>query len=235
MRRVVVPANHVGPPTMGHGGYVGGFLAREIDGPSQVTLRKPTPVDTELDIVASDGRWELRHGDELLVEAEASVLELDVPPLPDLDAARAAEADSPSRWEGHGVHPTCLGCGLARGDDEGLEIAVGPLEVAGRQLVAATWTPADRLAGDDGVVDAQWVLAALDCPGAMAFIARGQRAGLLGRIVFEQFAPVRAGVEHVVSGWQIAADGRKMFAGTSVSTGEGEVLAAARATWFGFG
>ena len=68
----------------------------------------------------------------------------------------------------------------------------------------------------------------------MAYIADGTRAGLLGRIVFEQFAPVRAEVDHVVTGWQIEVDGRKMLAGTALADAEGTILAAARATWFGF-
>ena len=178
--------------------------------------------------------WELRQGDDLIVEAEPSTLDIDVPPVPGPAAARAAEAGSPSRWEDQGVHPICLGCGLARTDDVGLEIAVGPLEVDGHEEVAAVWKPravhADR--DDEGVVDRLWVLAALDCPGAMAFIARGTFAGLLGRIVFEQYAPATVGDDHVVLGWQIGEEGRKLFAGTALATADGEVLAAAKATWF---
>lgn len=230
---VVVPAHFVGPPGMGHGGYVAGILARHVDGPVQVTLRRATPVGVDLTVdVVDGGRVVLRHDDELIAEAEAATLDLDVPPVPDLDEARVAEKGSPSHWPELGVHPICLGCGLARDDDDGLEIAVGPLEVDGHEQVAAVWRPTEAMAGPDGAVDPQWVLAALDCPGAMAFIARGTFAGLLGRIVFEQLAPVQVGVDHVVTGWQIDRDGRKLFAGTALATGDGTVLARARATWF---
>ncbi len=220
---------------MGHGGYVGGLLARQIEGAAQVTLRQPTPIGVELEIVdCGADRWELRSGEQLLVEATPGDLDLSVPTPPDIATARAAEKDSPSHWDERGVHPICFGCGLARDDDFGLEIAVGPVTVDGVDQVAAVWRPRAEHGDDAGVVDPQWVLAALDCPGAMAYIAAGERAGLLGRIVFEQFAPVQAGVDHVVTGWQIGVDGRKMLAGTALADAEGNVLAAAKATWFAF-
>lgn len=220
---------------MGHGGYVGGLLARQIDGAAQVTLRQPTPVGVELEVVdCGGGRFELRNGDDLLVEATPGELDLSVPTPPSIEDARAAEAGSPSHWNGQGVHPICFGCGLARDDDQGLEIAVGPLTVDGVEQVAAVWRPRADQADADGLVDQQWVLAALDCPGAMAYIAAETRAGLLGRMVFEQFAPVQAETDHVVIGWQIGVDGRKMLAGTALADADGTILAAARATWFAF-
>ena len=233
MIKVVVPEHCVGPPGMGHGGYVAGLLARRIDGASQITLRRPTPIGAELVLEdLGDQRWALRDGDDLIADAEPASLDLDVPPVPTVDEARKAEIDSPSRWNEHGVHPICFGCGLARDDDEGLEVTVGPLEVDGHDEVAAVWRPGRALTGVDGGIDTHWVLAALDCPGAMAFIARGTFAGLLGRIVFEQTGRVRPDVDHVVTGWQIDRDGRKLFAGTALAAADGTVLARARATWF---
>ncbi len=230
---VLVPENCMGPPGVGHGGYVAGLLARHVEGASQVTLRRPTPcgVPLTIDDLGAD-RWVLRDGDEVLAEAEPAVLDLAVPPVPAVDAARAAEAGSPSRWDERGVHPICFGCSLARDDDEGLEVAVGPVDVDGHELVAAAWRPPARLAGPDGAVDPHWVLAALDCPGAMAYIARGTFAGLLGRIVFEQTGRVEPEVDHVVVGWQIGQDGRKLLAGTALATADGAVLARSRQTWF---
>jgi hypothetical protein len=77
-------------------------------------------------------------------------------------------------------------------------------------------------------------VAALDCPGAFAFISDGRPAGLLGRIVFAQHHPVDAAATHVVTGWQIGIDGRKHLAGTALFAPDGTLLAAARATWFPF-
>jgi hypothetical protein len=239
---IVIPGNCAGPPGIGHGGYVAGLLARRVDGPVQVTLRRPAPLEVELELgEAGPGRWCLRLDGEVLAEAAPGRVELSVPPTPSVEEARAAEAGSPSRRH---VHPICLGCGLQRDDDEGLAITVGPLTAGGAAQVAAVWRPTDRhrLHGSaaaselpGGEVDPLWVLAALDCPGAMAFIAEGLPAGLLGRISFEQLAPVPVGVDAVVTGWQVGREGRKMFAGTALSDPEGRVLARAAATWFSMG
>lgn len=224
----------MGPPGVGHGGYVAGLLARHIEGASQITLRLPTPPGVPLSMDdLGGGRWVLRDGDDVLVEAEPTTFELDVPPVPTVEAARVAEAGSPSRWDERGVHPICFGCSLSRDDDEGLEVAVGPLEVDGHEEVAAVWRPPAHLAGPDGGIDTHWVLAALDCPGAMAYIARGTPAGLLlGRIAFEQTGRVEPDVDHVVTGWQIGHDGRKLLAGTALATADGTVLARSRQIWF---
>lgn len=210
---------------MGHGGYVAGLLAERVDGAVQVTLRRPIPLDVPLQLVQNGGGAELRQGDDLLVEAEPAALEIEVPAAPTLTEARAAEAGSPSHYNGKGVHPTCFGCGVGRAD--GLRVFVGPHGDG----VAGVWDTSP-FTSPDGAVARRWVLGALDCPGAFAFIAREVGAGLLGRIVFEQFAPVSGNSEHVVSGWQIGTDGRKLFAGTALFGDSGELLAAARATWF---
>jgi hypothetical protein len=243
MSSIVIPENCAGPPEIGHGGYVAGLLARRAGSPVQVTLRAPAPLGVELELAEPEpGRWCLRLDDEVLAEAVPTRVELSVPPAPGVEEARAAEAGSPS-WR-H-VHPICLGCGLQRSDDDGLGVTVGPLTARGVSQVAAVWRPAERhrvpstSSPDgtvaDGEVDVLWVLAVLDCPGAMAFIADGQAAGLLGRIAFEQLAPVPIGADLVVTGWQVGREGRKMFAGTALSSPDGRVLAKAAATWFSMG
>jgi hypothetical protein len=235
-----VARSFAGPPNMGHGGYVAGLLASHLDAGTravQVTLRRPVPLDTDLEVVESPGRAELRRDDELIVEAEVvDRVDLDVPPPPSVDDARAAEAGSPSRYnDGRGVHPICFGCGAQRDGGDGLRVFAGPVEVAGRPQVAGTWRPGTELADASGTVAPMWVLAALDCPGAFAYIVDEQRAGLLGRIVFqaEPGARVAPDQDHVVTGWQIEVDGRKMFAGTALHDAGGRLLAAAKATWFG--
>lgn len=239
---MIVEARYAGPPNMGHGGYVAGLLVDRAGGartaPVQVTLRRPVPLDVPLTLTAVDaGRIELHRDDELIAEAgpaedATTITALDVPPPPTLDTARAAAVDSPSLYDdGRGVHPICFGCGNRRDDDEGLRVFAGPVTVEGRRQVAGVWTPGSDERTSDG-----WVLAALDCPGAFAFIAEGTRAGLLGRIVFQRLADVSVDptADHVVTGWQIGVDGRKMFAGTALFDAAGRCVAAAKATWFGF-
>lgn len=230
---VTVEGRFHGPPTMGHGGYVAGLFAARTDGPVQVTLRRPTPLDAPLQIVRLDeGRLELRDLEgEVIAQSEPTTFDLDVPTAPTLDQARAAEATSPSHLEGRGIHGQCFGCGN-RPEGEGIRVFAGPTSVDGRAMVAGTWRPAEWMAGADGHVATEWVLAALDCPGAFAFIVGETRAGLLGRIQYEQLHPVAVDAEHVVIGWQIGEDGRKKFAGTAAVDSEGTVLARALATWF---
>ena len=229
-----VLSRFAGPPAMGHGGYVAGLLAARTPGAVQVTLRRPIPLDEELELVTLDGdRYELRHGPDLVVESEpVPALDIAVPSPPTLAEAGAAEAGSPSHAEPNGVHPTCFGCGRMREEGDGLRIFAGPVDVEGHHQVAGRWRPAAAFAEPDGSVGRRWVLAALDCPGAFAFIVGGIRAGLLGRISFEQHGDVRARDDHIVTGWQIGEEGRKLFAGTALFDAHGTLLAAARATWF---
>ena len=227
-----IPNRFAGPPEMGHGGYVAGLLAGSTEGAVQVTLRRPIPLDVDLELVTlEDGQLELRRDGEVLVESRPAVLELDVPPAPSLEAARRAEPSSPSFDGPTGVHPICFGCGRLREPGDALRVFAGPVEVDGHRQVAGTWRP-DPFAEQDGTVARQWVLAALDCPGAFAFLVDGVRAGLLGRITFEQHRAVRAAGDLVVSGWRIGEEGRKLFAGTALFDPDGTLLASARATWF---
>lgn len=230
--QIEIPSRFAGPPAMGHGGYVAGLLATRTDGPVQVTLRRPTPLDTPLELVTLDGdRLELRQGEDLITESEPMPLSIDVPRPPSVEEARAAEDGSPSHYGDNGVHPICFGCGK-QAEGDALRVYAGPLEVDGQAQVAGVWRPGEPFAEADGTVDTHWVLASLDCPGAFAFIVNDLRAGLLGRIQFEQYGEVRADAEHVVTGWQIGVDGRKLFAGTAIFDAAGTPLAAARATWF---
>lgn len=227
-----IPNRFAGPPEMGHGGYVAGLLASRTEGAVQVTLRRPIPLDVDLELVSLDGgHLELRRGGEVLVESQPAALELDVPPAPSVDTARAAEASSPSLDGPTGVHPICFGCGRLRDPEDALRVFAGPVEVDGGRQVAGIWRP-DPFAERDGTVGRQWVLAALDCPGAFAFLVDGVRAGLLGRITFEQHREVHAGSDLVVSGWRVGEEGRKLFAGTALFDPDGALLASARATWF---
>lgn len=230
--RIVIAETFQGPPGIGHGGHIAGHFA-DIGAVVQVTLRRPAPLDVDLEIVSgADGARELRHDGALLAEAVPGVLDLEVPPPPVLAAARDAEAESPSYADGIGVHPTCFGCGLQRADGSGLRIAAGPVEVDGFPQVAAVWTPPAEFATEDGMVEPRHVIAALDCPGAFAFMVRGDRPGLLGRITFEIHAATPVGEPQVVTGWQIGRKGTRMLAGTALFSADGELRAAASAVWF---
>jgi hypothetical protein len=54
---------------------------------------------------------------------------------------------------------------------------------------------------------------------------------VLGRFAATQAEPVLAGQPHVVLGWRMEHQGRKLLAGSAVLTPAGAVAAYARATW----
>ena len=124
--------------------------------------------------------------------------------------------------------PTCFVCGPERAD--GLRLFAGP--VPGTEIVAASWIPDADLAGPDGHVYPEFVWAALDCPGAFAVVDLGRQPVVLGRLEGRQVTPVTARHTYVVLGWPLGRDGRKLFAGTAICGRNGELIAAARASWF---
>jgi hypothetical protein len=76
----------------------------------------------------------------------------------------------------------------------------------------------------------EFIWAVLDCPTFFAaYMDRDLPISFLARLTARIDAPVKAGEEHVVIAWPIEADGRKSFAGSTVLSAQGEVLARARA------
>jgi hypothetical protein len=115
----------------------------------------------------------------------------------------------------------CFVCG-DRSTGDGLAIHVGA--VPGREpLHAAPWTP--REVGSDIV----W--AAIDCPGAYAVGAEGRGEIVLGRMTACVVRVPSVGEPCVVTAWPEGEHGRKVFAGTALSTEDGELLALARQVW----
>jgi len=232
---LVIPSRFCGPPGSGNGGYVCGRIAAYLDGPATVTLRRPPPLAMPMTVERDrQGAVRILAGDTLVAEGvpapDSPAMELPGP-VP-LAEARAAGTRCHLR-----VHPDehpfpgCFVCGPDRACGDGLHIMVGP--VAGRDLSADVWCPDETLAGSDGYVRPEFVWAALDCAGgiALANAAPSGRPHVLGRLSAGQLAPVKAGQPHVVAGWRLAQDGRKLTAGSALFTAAGQVTAAARATW----
>jgi hypothetical protein len=217
MPELVIDRKFRGPTESANGGYTCGLLASFTHGPAEVTLRVPPPLERPLEVV-TDGSLELRDGDQLVAEAAPAELELDIPdPIP-FEKAAAAELPEGDR---ESVFPECFVCGWAR--DDGLRIYAGQVE--GRDLVAATWTPAED------VISSEFVWAALDCPGAYA-VEFGQRGNpVLGRLTARVEHLPHPGERCVVIGWPLGEEGRKLYAGTAVFGEDGRLLGSARATW----
>jgi hypothetical protein len=225
-----------GPPDSGNGGYLAGLVAGYLGGPAEVTLRLPPPLDRPLALERDDhGGARVLHGDTLIAEAtglQAGAC-FELPPPVSVEQARAAGAISPLRLHSE-LHPfpTCFVCGPQRAPGDGLRICVGP--VPGTELSADTWHPHQELADAAGEVRPEFWWAALDCPGGIAALlgaAPDGAAYLLGRLAARQLGPVRAGEPHVVAGWPLGAQGRKILAGSALFTASGQAVAVARATW----
>ena len=216
-----------GPPTSGNGGYVSGRIARFIDGTTTVTLRKPPPLSRSLRVEETEGKVTLWDGEELIAEAVPGQLELEIPELPSLEAAR----DAVSRYDGFREHPfeTCFVCGPKREEGDGLRIFAGPVE--GRNIVAAPWVPDSSLGDENGFVKPEFIWASLDCPGAYAIPDKPPTV-VLGRITGAVFHPIKVSEQCRVMGWSLGADGRKHFSGTAVFNEAGKLCGAAKAIWF---
>jgi hypothetical protein len=233
---LVIAPRYCGPPGSGNGGYVCGRIAAHLDGPAEVTLRRPPPLETVMTVERADeGSVRVLDGGSLVAEGirrpDGTAMELPGP----VTVAEARAAGSLSWLRVHpGEHPfpACFVCGPDRAPGDGLRILVG--QVPGRNLSADVWYPDEDLADSDGHVRPEFVWAALDCSGGIGAIADIAPAGapfVLGRLTARQITPVTPGEPYVVAGWRIACDGRKVTAGSAVFTATGQLAGIARATW----
>lgn len=208
-----------GPSESGNGGYTCGLVASFVDGPAEVTLRLPPPLDTPLRVERDDGAVRVFDADRLVAEArpaEVHVRPLDPPAFDVASRAALPEGDLDSPF------PQCFVCGPHREPGDGLRIFAGPLHDG---AVTAPWVPSGRYTGPE------FVWSALDCPGAYA-CGFGERGVLvLGRLAARVDAMPRAGERCVVVGWPLGEEGRKAYAGTALYGEGGRLLGVARATW----
>jgi hypothetical protein len=226
---LLVETRFRGPVNAGNGGYVAGRLAAVLgDGPAEVSLRAPTPLETPLAIARTGTGARLLHGDKVIAEAQARPLVLDVPPPPDAVLAEqstrhgGADADQP--------YAHCFVCGRARAHGEGLNVFPGWLPDG--SMVATLWRPDPAFADADGDLRPAFAWAALDCPGGFA-AGQGRNGGgyVTARMHVALHAPVRAGEPHVVIGWPVQRDGRKVLSGTAIYDRDRRVLARALSLW----
>ena len=153
-----------GPLLSGNGGDCAGLLAQRIDGPAEVTLRIPPPLERELAVERDGDRVLLLDGARLVAEARPQDPDLEYPTPPTRDLA--LEASSGSRGWPNPEFAECFVCG-DRADGSGL--AIHPGWVPGRaDIVAATWVAQ--------AVSPEIVWASIDCTGAYAVGGPGRAA-----------------------------------------------------------
>lgn len=252
---VSIPAQFNGPPGTGHGGYSCGRFAafvplRAAEGVGaasvasvaavEVTLRRPPPVETEIDVVSGhDQIREVRfeHDGALVAEARGTQLDIDalaIPRPPTMDEALRAEQRSAFRRR-HVDHPfpTCFGCGPLRTPEDGLRQWPGLLD--DERAAASVWEPPSWTA-DGRAVRPEMVWAALDCPGALGAmeqlgITLGDEPWVLGRMTAAQLQPVPLGDRYIILGWLRSRSGRKRAVASALLSAGGVLLAAAEAVW----
>jgi hypothetical protein len=227
MKTLTIAARFCGPPASSNGGYFAGLVATLASRTLAVRLLKPPPLDTELTVrELPDGALQVLAGEEPVGEARPATLQLEARPAPDyLEALEASR-----RYAGFRYHrfPTCFVCGTQRSRGDGMRVFPGPLPERG--VVAAPWVPDASLEGGDGKVRAEFMSAALDCPGYYA-VAPDDRMMLLAQFTAHVDRRVHVGESCTLVGWEIGSSGRKHEAGTALFDGKGELCGRARALW----
>ncbi len=230
---ITIPARFSGPPGAANGGYTCGRLAAHVRSDVvQVRLLRPTPLETEL-VVRADGPAMLLLGpDGVVARAEPGTLGAAPPAAVDPAAARSAA----ERYSGRQRHPfpTCFVCGTARPVGDGLRLFAGPVDdgSTGDGRVACIWQPDPSLADPPrrGRVAAEYVWAALDCPGGWSSDIES-RPLVLGTMTVRVSAAVAVGVPCVVVGEHRGTAGRKTLAATALYDPHGTMLARAEQVW----
>ena len=234
MPDITISRRFCGPPRSANGGYAAGRLAAYLEGPAEVTLVAPPPLDRPLAVLCGeDGSVELRSDASRLAVARpapAPPVEFPVPSAAEADAAATRSLPR----DRHQL-PGCFVCGPDRAPGDGLRLHVGPLDPGDDEwegVLAACWRPAADLAGADGQVLPEFLWAALDCPTAYAC---GSPAGmppiLLGRQAVAVFARPQAGTDVIVLARRTGREGRKHFADAALYDPDGTPLAVCRTTW----
>jgi hypothetical protein len=225
---VRVPNRFNGPPSSGNGRWTAALLGKHVGREVEVTLKRPVPMDRDLEVLCVDGEASLRDTGDEIACARRAELDLDIPE--GVGFARAAEARASFAGYRNHPFPGCFVCGTGRCCGDGMCLFTGPI---GTGIVASSWVPEAEFVTPDGTIAPELILAALDCPGAWGLIDRYGITGpfVLGRIQYQVRRPVYAGERYVVQGWALGRERRKSFCGTAVYDAEGTVCAAAAATW----
>lgn len=231
LEEITIDGRFHGPSNSGNGGYSCGLVASFIEGPASVRLCIPPPLDQGMEIRREESIVRLFQEDELVAIGQPAKLNIEIPIPPDF--ATAQEASKRYRGLESHFYPDCFVCGPERQHGDGLRVFAGPLEPGAGPagMVAAAWIPDESLANHSGSILDEYLWAVLDCPGAYAFPEPETGAILLGELAVDIRGSVRAEEQCVLTGWEIAHEGRKHFTGTALFGENGDCCAVGRAVW----
>ena len=228
MSTILIDRRFSGPPDSANGGYTCGLLARYVGNPAEITLLSPPRLDTPLTVTHDDnGQVFLMDGEIPVALGKTWAGEITVPDPPTLEQVMNTPVDQgiAGRIWYHG----CFVCGTERAAGDGLRIFANR-RLAGGGL-ADIWVPDSSLVDSRGLVPAEIIWAALDCPGAWVCQMDRARVVVLGRMAAEISGSVPAGQPYIIMGWHISEQGRKTQAGTALFDPSGQVLARSRSSW----
>jgi hypothetical protein len=222
-----------GPPDSGNGGYSSGMLASLLPGPCECTVRKPIPLERDLQAETADQGAHLIDRGEVIIYAVRSQIEIGEPLVPPFEQAERAASSSPAF--GDHPFPTCFTCGPKREKGDGLRIFPGRLpgtDGDGKGAIfAAPWIPDPSLTSGGVLVRPEFVWAAMDCPTGFAAGFPSQGTLVTGRLAVEQLSPVYPSRPYLLMSWPTGEEGRKFHAAAALFGPDGELCAKAKATW----
>lgn len=222
-----------GPTGSGQGGWSAHRLARSIDEPVTVAIKRPIPLETELAVVPVADDWHLLNPDE----PEEPIL-IATPWDPDFATTTAVPladaAEARTRFPSHDDHPVpfCFSCGTS---SDSMHVQSGSL---GDGRWSSDWTVPAWAAGNDGVVDEGVLWAAIDCAQAWYVSNEGKRRpSVTVQLAVDVLAPLEPGATYALVSWHGTYspewDGRKRGAGGAVFTGDGTCVARSSSFWIG--
>ena len=219
-----VASRFEGPTGYGQGGYTAGALLGprhgHLVGQRRASFHTPIPLDRVLELrTLATGAKELWDDTRLIVRVVPSDEEIPVPTAIDLPTAEAARTRYPPL--GRETVPACFSCGASNS----FEVWAGPIDDGG--LYATPWTPPAWTASN-GVVDAPYVWAAIDCPAGAKICHDGPeyRRALTGSMTAEILGRVRPERTYVLVAWAEPWRGRRRVGGVAMFDPDGGTLVA---------
>ena len=222
------PRNN-GPRDSSNGGFAAGTFAAFVGGTASVRLQARPPLGTPLTVTATGGVASIHDGTRPIATAKrVSPFVLEPPIVPSMDVAEDARRRHPFNHTRHALSD-CVVCGPRRAD--GMHVTPGSLNLPGRDdVLVAPFVPHEREAVD-GIVRAEAVWGALDCPSFPGRLLRERKIGLLGELTAHVRREITVGEQLVVVGWTIDEGTRSHRTATTIIDENDEVVASAHATW----
>jgi hypothetical protein len=226
-RSLVLDPRANGPRDSANGGFACGRFAETVGGTAVVTLLAPPPMGVALSVSPDGDGVSVRLGETPIAAVHVEPPFEEQPPvLPTLDEAERAREAHPWRGMVHDLS-NCIVCSPTRPD--GMRVTPGPLPTR-PEVLATPYRPHAQEAVD-GIVRAEAVWGALDCPSYPAELMTTGRLALLGRLSVFRRREISVGEDLMVIGWTRDRGRRSYTTASAIVDASGTVAACGRAVW----